>query len=108
MAIANDDNDPSKAVQIATQFVKDSSILAVVGDYDATRAIIEGFKQGLKQSNTRDELQRVLRSPNFSADGTTGKIQFLPSGDRRDNPIFLVKVQRKPGTDTYEYVPIIP
>ncbi|MEH2386790.1 MAG: ABC transporter substrate-binding protein [Nostoc sp.] len=31
VAIANDDNDPSEAVQLASRFVKDASILAVVG-----------------------------------------------------------------------------
>jgi branched-chain amino acid transport system substrate-binding protein len=37
VAIANDDNDPNTASNIATQFVKDSSILAVVG-HNASRA----------------------------------------------------------------------
>ncbi|MEH2334636.1 ABC transporter substrate-binding protein [Nostoc sp.] len=72
--------------------------------YDATLAIIAG----LQLTNKRDELQKVLHSPDFSVDGATGKIQFLASGDRINNPIFLVKVQQKPGTDKYEFVPIKP
>ncbi|MEH2237336.1 caspase, EACC1-associated type [Nostoc sp.] len=72
--------------------------------YDATLAIIAG----LQRTNKRDELQKVLHSPDFSVDGATEKIQFLASGDRKNNPIFLVKIQQKPGTDKYEFVPIKP
>ncbi|MEH1831427.1 MAG: ABC transporter substrate-binding protein [Nostoc sp.] len=72
--------------------------------YDATLAIIAG----LQRTNKRDELQKVLHNPDFSVDGATGKIQFLASGDRKNNDIFLVKVQQKPGTDKYEFIPIIP
>ncbi|MGI2907477.1 caspase, EACC1-associated type [Tolypothrix sp. VBCCA 56010] len=70
--------------------------------YDATKAIIAG----LQKSNTRKELQKTLHSADFSVDGATGKIQFLPSGDRTNNSIFLVQVQQKPGTDKYEFVPL--
>ncbi|MBP5973193.1 ABC transporter substrate-binding protein [Brasilonema sp. CT11] len=70
--------------------------------YDATKAIIAG----LQLSNTRDELQQVLHSPNFSVDGATGKIKFSSSGDRIDNTIFLVKVQQKSGSNDYEFVPL--
>ncbi|WP_292778635.1 ABC transporter substrate-binding protein [Nostoc sp. NMS9] len=72
--------------------------------YDATLAIVTG----LRQTNKRNELQNVLHNPNFSVDGATGKIQFSESGDRKDNAIFLVKVQQIPGTDQYEFVPIRP
>ncbi|MEH2151894.1 ABC transporter substrate-binding protein [Nostoc sp.] len=71
--------------------------------YDATLAIVKG----LQNSNTRQELQKRLHSPGFSVDGATGKIQFLQSGDRKDNTISLVKVQKKLGTDKYEFVPTI-
>ena len=86
--------------------------------YDATLAIIAGLQQsktredlqkGLQQSKTREDLQKALHAQSFSIDGATGKIQFSESGDRKDNPIFLVKVQQKPGgTDKYEFVPIQP
>ncbi|MCV3214405.1 ABC transporter substrate-binding protein [Plectonema radiosum NIES-515] len=72
--------------------------------YDATLAIVAG----LQQTNRRDELQKVLHSQTFSVDGATGKIEFLPSGDRINNSIFLVKVQQKPGNEEYEFVPIRP
>ncbi|QKQ75999.1 ABC transporter substrate-binding protein [Nostoc sp. TCL240-02] len=72
--------------------------------YDATLAIVAGFKT----SNTRYELQKTLHDSSFSVDGATGKIQFAQSGDRKDNAIFLVKVQQIPGTDKYEFVPIQP
>lgn len=55
--------------------------------YDALEAIIAGLKQG----NTREELQKALYNPNFSATGATGTIQFSPSGDRKVTP-FLVKI----------------
>jgi branched-chain amino acid transport system substrate-binding protein len=70
--------------------------------YDATLAIIEG----LKVSNTRYELQNKLHDSGFSVNGATGKIQFSKSGDRINNSIFLIKVQQKPGTNKYEFVPI--
>ncbi|MFN6475844.1 caspase, EACC1-associated type [Nostoc sp. DedQUE07] len=72
--------------------------------YDATLAIIAG----LQRTNRRDELQKELHSPSFSVDGATGKIQFLPSGDRLNNEIFLVKVQQISGSDKYQFVPIKP
>ncbi|MEH2001282.1 MAG: ABC transporter substrate-binding protein [Nostoc sp.] len=72
--------------------------------YDATLAIITG----LEQTNRRDELQKVLHSSSFLVNGATGKIQFSPSGDRKDNSIFLEKVQQIPGTDKYEFKPIQP
>ncbi|MDZ7992437.1 MAG: ABC transporter substrate-binding protein [Nostoc sp. EfeVER01] len=74
--------------------------------YDATLAIIAGLQR--TNTNRRDELQKALHSPSFSVDGATGKIQFSESGDRKDNPIFLVKVQQIPGTDKYEFVRIQP
>ncbi|MFN7415798.1 MAG: hypothetical protein ACK5RT_18260 [Dolichospermum sp.] len=48
----------------------------------------------------------LLSNYNFSIDGAIGKIHFLQSGDRINNSIFLIKVQQKPGTDKYEFVPI--
>ncbi len=72
--------------------------------YDATQAIITG----LRQSNTREGLQKVLSRPDFSAYGATGTIQFLPSGDRNGAAI-LVKVQPGKQSDTgYDFVPLRP
>jgi branched-chain amino acid transport system substrate-binding protein len=71
--------------------------------YDATKAIIAG----LQKSKTRYELQQTLSDPKFSVDGATGQIQFS-SGNRKVgyDPTFPIKVQQKPGTDKYEFVPI--
>ena len=71
--------------------------------YDAIQAIIIGLKAG---NVSRDGLQKALSSPNFSANGATGTIQFLPSGDRNGSAI-LVKVQ--PGNQSstgYDFVPL--
>lgn len=70
--------------------------------YDATIAIAKG----LQQSPTRNQLQQTLRSSNFSANGATGKIEFLPSGDRNATAI-LVKIQ--PSTQSpagYDFFPL--
>ncbi|GET43553.1 ABC transporter substrate-binding protein [Microseira wollei] len=70
--------------------------------YDATQAIIAG----LKQDNTRQGLQKTLSSSEFSANGATGKIQFLPSGDRNDSSI-LVKIQPGQSSGTgYDFAPV--
>jgi branched-chain amino acid transport system substrate-binding protein len=71
--------------------------------YDATKAIIAG----LQKSKTRYELQQTLSDPKFSVGGATGQIQFS-SGNRKVgyDPTFPIKVQQKPGTDKYEFVPI--
>jgi branched-chain amino acid transport system substrate-binding protein len=57
--------------------------------YDSLKVIVAGFKDG---NFTRDGLQKALAKPDFSATGATGKIQFLPSGDRKGG-VFLVKVE---------------
>ncbi|MEH2450458.1 caspase, EACC1-associated type [Nostoc sp.] len=72
--------------------------------YDAILAIIAG----LRQSNTREELQKTLHNLSSPIDGATGKFKFSESGDRTDNPTVLIKVQQKPGNDKYEFVPIQP
>lgn len=46
--------------------------------YDALEVIIAGLKKG----QTRQELQKALSHPNFSALGATGTIQFSATGDR--------------------------
>ncbi|MBD2519781.1 amino acid ABC transporter substrate-binding protein [Nostoc sp. FACHB-973] len=59
------------------------------GAYDAMQVIITG----LKQDNTREGLQKVLSNNDFSASGATGKIMFLPSGERQGEAL-LVKIER--------------
>ncbi len=76
--------------------------------YDATLAIVNG----LQQNKTRNGLQQVLRNPKFSANGATGKIQFLQSGDRHiqnKNDIVLVQVQpSRTSVNKYEFFPVNP
>jgi branched-chain amino acid transport system substrate-binding protein len=63
--------------------------------YDATQAIIEGLSR-INGSPTRQQLRRVLSSPDFSADGATGKVEFEPSGDRKQSTNLGVLVQVQP------------
>ncbi|MDB9336578.1 ABC transporter substrate-binding protein, partial [Nodularia spumigena] len=72
--------------------------------YDATKAIIAG----LRKSNTREELKDALRDSDLSVDGAMGKLKFDKYGDIVGNSGFLVQVKQKPGTNTYEFVPIYP
>ena len=68
--------------------------------YDAVKAIEIGLKSGA----SRDRLQKTLANPNFTFDGATGKVQFLPSGDRNLKGV-LVKVEsgNRSGVD-YDFV----
>lgn len=67
--------------------------------YDSTRAIITALKPGMRRS----ELQKVLRSPGFSAEGSGDRIQFLPTGDRL---MKLTLVQVQPDKSGYTFVPL--
>ena len=72
--------------------------------YDATVAIVTG----LQSNSTRSELQNVLHSSSFLATGATGKIEFLPSGDRNGNAI-LVQIQpSRTSPSGYDFVPLNP
>ncbi|MBR8833318.1 MAG: ABC transporter substrate-binding protein [Stigonema ocellatum SAG 48.90 = DSM 106950] len=59
--------------------------------YDALQTIIAG----LKQAQTRSGLQETISKPGFSTPGATGKIEFLPSGERIAQPL-LVKIEPGP------------
>ena len=69
--------------------------------YDAVEAIITGLKQG----TTREGLQKALSSSGFSANGATGAVQFLPSGDRNGAAI-LVQVQPGKTPPGFSFVPL--
>jgi branched-chain amino acid transport system substrate-binding protein len=56
--------------------------------YDATQVAIAGLNSG----RSRQQLQQALTNPEFSFTGATGKVRFLPSGDRQGK-IALVRVQ---------------
>lgn len=56
--------------------------------YDAAKTIFAG----LNFASSRDRLQQVLADPQFTTDGATETISFLPSGDRNMRGT-MVKVQ---------------
>ncbi|NJM90541.1 MAG: ABC transporter substrate-binding protein [Hydrococcus sp. RU_2_2] len=92
---------PQQAIQLWGGEVNWRSALA----YDATLAIITGFKQG---EISRQGLQKTLANPNFSSQGATGDISFLPSGDRNSGSIFVqVQPGQKSGTG-FDFVPLPP
>jgi branched-chain amino acid transport system substrate-binding protein len=55
--------------------------------YDATEALIAALKKNPK----REEIQKTLISSDFSINGASGGVSFLPTGDR-NAPVQLVKV----------------
>ena len=70
--------------------------------YDATAALIAA----LSRNPTRQGVQQALSDPSFSAEGATGTVRFLPSGDRNQS-VQLVEI--KPGSTSgygYDFVPI--
>ncbi|WP_052055813.1 ABC transporter substrate-binding protein [Myxosarcina sp. GI1] len=70
--------------------------------YDAAKAIFAG----LDLAENRQQLRQVLSNPGFNSQGATGKVEFLPSGDRKMEAT-LVKVQSGSASGTgYDFVPI--
>ncbi|NEQ52345.1 MAG: ABC transporter substrate-binding protein [Leptolyngbya sp. SIO3F4] len=58
------------------------------------------------ENPSREGIRDVLHAPNFSADGATGKVHFLPSGDR-NRAAQLVQIQ--PGNRSgigFDFIPI--
>ncbi|MEG3437108.1 ABC transporter substrate-binding protein [Pannus brasiliensis CCIBt3594] len=71
--------------------------------YDATRAVIEGLK---KSGGNRQALQKTLAASDFSANGASGAIRFLPSGDRRANLLLVEIVPGQKSATGFDFVPI--
>jgi branched-chain amino acid transport system substrate-binding protein len=72
--------------------------------YDATQAILQGLRDS--QDSSRTGVQKALASSGFAAEGATGEVRFLPSGDR-EAPTVLVRVQPGKSSGTgYDFVPI--
>jgi branched-chain amino acid transport system substrate-binding protein len=72
--------------------------------YDATKALIAA----LQQNPTRSGVQKAFSSPNFSTQGASGVVKFLPTGDR-NVPIQLVKAIRNENSRSgtgYDFVPL--
>jgi branched-chain amino acid transport system substrate-binding protein len=68
VAIANDDNDPSTAVQLATEFVKDTNIKAVVGHNasDASLSAAPVYQRGgLVMMSPTSYAQNLDRAGNY-------------------------------------------
>lgn len=61
--------------------------------YDASQAFI----QALKTAQDRSDIQAALISPEFSAEGASGKVRFLRSGDRNQRTQLVKIVPSKPG-----------
>ena len=79
--------------------------------YDATQTITKAIGElGSADASDpkREEVQQILADPQFSAEGATTAINFLPSGDR-NLPGTLVKVQpgKKSGTG-FDFVALQP
>jgi ABC-type branched-subunit amino acid transport system substrate-binding protein/tRNA A-37 threonylcarbamoyl transferase component Bud32 len=64
--------------------------------YDAARALIKALE--MQPNPSRQGMQKMLASPNFSAEGATGIIQFNSpiNGDRKNPPSDLVHIVECP------------
>ena len=72
--------------------------------YDAVQSFMGALK---KQSNpTREAVQAALRSTDFSAQGASSAIQFLPSGDRNSSIQLVTVTQGNRSGFGYDFVPI--
>ena len=70
--------------------------------YDATMAIATA----IKVSPSREGIKQALLDPDFSADGASGKIKFLPTGDRAAE-VDLVKVVAGNNSGFgYDFIPV--
>jgi eukaryotic-like serine/threonine-protein kinase len=68
----------------------------IASAYDAARALIKAL--GMQQKPSRQGMQKMLSSPDFSAWGATGTIQFNSpqNGDRKNPPRDLVHIVECP------------
>ncbi|MGL5083119.1 MAG: ABC transporter substrate-binding protein [Microcoleaceae cyanobacterium] len=103
-------SEQSKFAQQAEQFWQAAVSWRTATTYDATQALIHAINQ-CGNSCHRRQVQQILSSPDFSAEGATGTVEFEPSGDRKlTSDELSVLVQVKPrsteslgtGTD-YEF-----
>lgn len=95
------ENAQSPFVQAARQLWGGDVNWRTATAYDAAIALIEA----LRTNPTREGIDTALRAANFSVEGATGTVRFLPSGDR-NQPMQLVEVA--PGDRSgygYDFVP---
>ena len=70
--------------------------------YDAAQTVFKAISLGSK----RQEVQQALNNPNFSAQGASSKISFLPSGDRNlQGTLIKIKPGNRSGTG-FDFEPI--
>lgn len=70
--------------------------------YDAAAALIAA----LERNPSRDGVEQALRSPDFSAQGASENVRFLPSGDRNQGvQLVTVKTGNRSGFG-YDFVPL--
>ncbi|RAM49327.1 MAG: receptor ligand binding family protein [Hapalosiphonaceae cyanobacterium JJU2] len=73
--------------------------------YDATQALIKAIQ--LQGNPNRSGVQQTLLSKDFKATGASDDIEFLPSGDRKDAKVVLVKIVSTNNSSTpYKFVPV--
>ena len=72
--------------------------------YDATQTLIAA----IKNNPTREGIQQTLSASGFSANGASGRIEFLPSGDRITTLELLQLVRDPRDKHGYNFVPISP
>jgi len=90
-------NSPNKEFpQQARSLWGEEGNTRIASAYDAARALIKALE--MQQEPSREGMQRTLSSPNFSAYGATGTIQFNSpnNGDRTNHPSDLVHIVECP------------
>ncbi|NES70896.1 MAG: ABC transporter substrate-binding protein [Okeania sp. SIO2D1] len=76
--------------------------------YDTARTLITALRTLPERKElNRIALQQILASENFSSEGATGEITFLPSGDRLESRIIFTKVVKSSCSPLgYTFVPL--
>ncbi|MCF3575594.1 ABC transporter substrate-binding protein [Planktothrix agardhii] len=95
-------NPNSAFAQTANQLWGASVNWRTATAYDATKALVAA----IAKNPTRTGVQQALSASDFTPQGATGVIRFLPSGDR-NQPLQLVTIE--PGNTSglgYDFVPV--
>ncbi|MDY7005722.1 MAG: ABC transporter substrate-binding protein [Cyanobacteriota bacterium] len=76
--------------------------------YDAARVLITALESLPERKEfNRIALQQILASEDFSSEGATGEITFLPGGDRQESGIIFTKVVKSSCSPLgYTFVPL--
>ncbi len=75
-----------------------------VTSYDAIQAFITALKTN--PNPNRENVQQALSNSDFTAQGATSEIHFLPSGDRNQKAQLVKVVPVQSSTSGYEFSPI--